>query len=81
MMPAMERTDRVRLRVDGEEVRVWPCARWRDAVTAHDPRLGAALASGRAWIADPRGEPVDPNGTVVAGARIEIRSRSGGEEG
>ncbi|MDX1623471.1 MAG: hypothetical protein R3199_05780 [Gemmatimonadota bacterium] len=76
----MERSARVRLEVNGEEVEVWPCARWSDAVTAWDPGIGSALAAGRAWIADPRGNPVDPDGSVVAGAAIVVHSRPGGRK-
>ena len=62
--------------VDGEPVAVWPWSRWRDAVAAREPRASAALAEGRAWLVDMRGEVVDPDGTVVeGGAVVLLRSR------
>lgn len=54
--------------VDGARVVVPRWARWRDAVTA----AGGSLSGGSAWIADPRGEPVDPDGAVVDGAAIHV---------
>lgn len=61
---------RVRVTVNDVEVRVWPWARWRDAVTAYGSGAGASLSTGRGVLHDETGEPVDPDGHVVAEARI-----------
>jgi hypothetical protein len=62
----------VRLTVNDVEVRVPPWARWRDAVTAYLPEAGASLSTGDGFLADERGEPVDPDGHVVPGAQIRF---------
>ena len=61
---------RLRVTVNGVEIRVWPWARWRDAVTAYDPRAGAALSTGEGMVCDEAGQPVDPDGHVVPESRI-----------
>jgi len=58
--------------VDGAAVPVRPWSTWRDAATAHDPALTGALRKGEAWLADARGEALDPGGAVVPGARIRV---------
>jgi len=71
----------VRLTVNDVEVRVPPWARWRDAVTAYLPAAGASLSTGRGFLADESGDPVDPDGHVVPGARIRFREPlEGGDE-
>lgn len=60
--------------VNDSEVQVWPWARWRDAVTAWRPDAGAALATGGGVLQDGAGQPLDPDGSVVAGARIRYRA-------
>lgn len=60
--------------VDGELVRLWPWSTWRDAVTARDTAFAAALREGDMWIEDAVGEPVDPDGAVIDGASITMRS-------
>lgn len=72
---------RVEVRVNGEAVRVWPWARWRDAVAAWRPRAGVELAHDVAWLSDARGEPLDPDGRVVAGAAIDCHLRTQEPEG
>jgi hypothetical protein len=62
--------------VDGREVRLWPWSTWRDAVTARDLIAAAALRRGEAWLEDARGNAVDPDGAVVDGAAIIVRSLS-----
>ena len=62
--------------VDGGVVRLWPWSTWRDAVTARDPAAAAALRRGAAWLEDARGGAVDPDGAVVDGAAITVRSLS-----
>jgi hypothetical protein len=62
----------VRITVNGVEVRVWPWARWRDAVTAYDPAAGAALTTGAGVVRDGAGEPVDPDGHVVPESHIRF---------
>lgn len=69
---------RVEVKVNDDIVRAPRWARWRDAVTAWRPDAGIALSAGQAWLTDPRGEVVDPDGRVVNGAAIRIRFR--GEE-
>ena len=64
----------VRLTVNDSEVRVRVWARWRDAVIAYDPAAGAALSTGGGWLLDERGQPIDPDGRVVAEARIRFVS-------
>jgi hypothetical protein len=65
--------ERVTVVVDGEAVAVWPWARWRDAVVFHDPGAAGRLRRGEMWLADARGNAVDPDGTVVDGAAITLR--------
>ena len=68
------RSPEIRLTVNDAEVRVHAWARWRDAVTAFDPRAGAALSTGHGWLQDESGQPIDPDGHVVPEARIHFRS-------
>jgi hypothetical protein len=69
----------IRLTVNDAEVRVRAWARWRDAVTAYDPGAGAALATGRGWLHDEAGQPIDPDGHVVPESRIHFHETAGGE--
>ena len=69
---------RVRVTVNGVEIRVWPWARWRDAVTAFDPHAGAALSTGGGVLHDEGGEPVDPDGHVVPESRIHFHEAERG---
>ena len=62
----------VRVTVNGVEVRVWPWARWRDAVTAYDSAAGAALCTGAGVVCDRVGQPVDPDGHVVPESHIRF---------
>jgi hypothetical protein len=64
---------RVTVVVDGEAVALWPWACWRDAVVFRDPGDAGRLRRGEVWLADPRGNPVDPDGAVVDGAAITLR--------
>lgn len=64
----------VRLIVNDTEVRVRAWARWRDAVTAYDPGAGAALSTGGGRLEDAAGQPIDPDGHVVAEACIRFRA-------
>lgn len=68
----------IRLTVNEAEVRVRAWARWRDAVTAYDPEAGAALSTGRGWLHDEAGQPIDPDGHVVPEARIHFHPIRGG---
>lgn len=68
----------VRLRINDAEVRVRAWARWRDAVTAYDPRAGAALSTGRGWLHDEAGQPIDPDGHVVPEASIRFHESARG---
>lgn len=61
--------------VDGVAVRVWSWSTWRDAVTARDPLAASALRHDEAWIEDGAGQAVDPDGAVVDGATIVVRTR------
>jgi len=70
----------VRLTVNDVEVRVSPWARWRDAVTAYLPAAGASLSTGAGFLADETGDPVDPDGHVVAGARIRFHDAAEGDD-
>lgn len=65
---------RVEVTVNGDVVHSPTWARWKDAVTAWRPEIGAAIASGGVRITDPAGEPVDPDGRVVDGASIRVRT-------
>jgi hypothetical protein len=71
----------IRLRVNDVEVQVPPWARWRDAVTAYESRAGASLSTGRGYLADDSGQPLDADGHVVPGARVRFLTAdgSGGE--
>lgn len=69
----------VLLTVNDVEVRVPPWARWRDAVTAYLPEAGASLSTGAGYLADETGDPVDPDGHVVAGARIRFHDAAEGD--
>lgn len=69
---------RLRVTVNGVEVRVWPWARWRDAVTAYSPRAGAALSTGGGVLHDEGGEPVDPDGHVVPESHIHFHEAARG---
>ena len=70
----------VRLTVNDVEVRVPPWARWRDAVTAYLPEAGASLSAGGGFLADETGDPVDPDGHVVEGARIRFHQPPEGDD-
>lgn len=65
---------RVEVTVNDVVVRAPTWARWKDAVTAWRPEVGAAIASGGVRITDPAGEPVDPDGAVVDGASIRVHT-------
>lgn len=65
---------RIRVTVNGVEVRVWPWARWRDAVTAYEPGAGSSLSTGKGVLQDGAGQPLDPDGHVVPRARIRYRA-------
>jgi len=71
----------VRVTVNGTEVRVRTWARWRDAVTRWSGRAGAALSRGEGVVRDPTGQPVDPDGRVVPGARIRFEESAGAGAG
>lgn len=58
-------TDRVVVRVNGERVEVRTWTLWREAVAKWRPEAGLALIEERGVLVDARGEPVDPDGTVV----------------
>lgn len=68
---------RIEVTVNGRSVRVWPWGRWRDAVSLWSQDAGRALARDEGWLADGRGEPLDADGRVVAGASIEYRAARG----
>ena len=70
----------VRVTVNGVEVRVWPWARWRDAVTAYDSAAGAALSTGTGVVRDRAGEPVDPDGHVVPESHIHFHEAARGSD-
>jgi len=72
---------KVRVTVNDVEVRVWPWARWRDAVTAYDPEAGASLSTGVGVVYDEAGEPVDPDGRVVPDAHIRFHEAAKGRVG
>jgi hypothetical protein len=72
---------RVPVTVNGVEIRVWPWARWRDAVTAYDSHAGGALSTGEGVVHDEAGEPVDPDGHVVPGAHIHFHEAVKGRSG
>lgn len=61
---------KIRVRVNDTPVRVWPWARWRDAVTTWSAEAGAALSGGSGIVSDAAGQPVDPDGRVVPEASI-----------
>lgn len=63
---------RVEVTVDGDVVHAPTWARWKDAVTAWRPEVGARIAAGEVRLVDARGEPVDPDGRVVDGAAIHV---------
>lgn len=63
---------RVEVTVNGDVVRAPAWARWKDAVTAWRPEVGATIAGGGARLVDVNGEPVDPDGRVVDGAGIHV---------
>ena len=65
--------DKIRVTINDAAVGVWPWARWRDAVTAWDPAAGSSLSTGQGMLHDDAGQPVDPDGHVVEGARIRFR--------
>lgn len=67
--------------VNDVEVRVWPWARWRDAVTAYESKAGASLSTGVGVLHDEAGEPIDPNGHVVPEARIHFHEAMKGSAG
>ncbi len=66
--------DKVRVTVNEVDVRVWPWARWRDAVTAYEPDAGSSLSTGKGVLHDGAGQPLDPDGHVVPEARIRFRA-------
>ena len=66
--------DKVRVTVNDVAVRVWPWARWRDAVTAYEPDAGSSLTTGQGVLQDGRGQPLDPDGHVVPEAHIRFRA-------
>lgn len=65
--------EKVRVTVNDSEVEVWPWARWRDAVTTWEPDAGSSLSTGQGMLQDDAGQPIDPDGHVVEGARIRFR--------
>jgi len=67
--------------VNDVEVRVWPWARWRDAVTAYESKAGALPSTGAGVLHDEVGEPIDPNGHVVPEARIHFHEAMKGSAG
>ncbi|HET6638021.1 MAG TPA: hypothetical protein VFH82_04470 [Gemmatimonadota bacterium] len=69
---------RIRVTVNDVEVRVWPWARWRDAVTAYEPSAGSSLSTGGGILQDECGEPIDPDGCVVPGSHIRFREAAKG---
>ena len=64
---------KVLVTVNDVAVRVRPWARWRDAVTAYEPAAGSSLSTGEGALYDGAGQPVDPDGHVIEGARIRFR--------
>lgn len=66
--------DKVQVTVNDVAVRVWPWARWRDAVTAYEPDAGSSLSTGEGVLHDGAGQPVDPDGHVVPEAHIRFRA-------
>ena len=59
--------------VNDVPVRVWPWARWRDAVTAWRPAAGASLSAGEGVLQDGAGQPLAPEGHAVDGSEIRFR--------
>lgn len=72
---------RIRVTVNGVEVRVWPWARWRDAATAYASSAGSSLSTGCGVLQDESGEPIDPDGRVVPESRIHFREAAKGGAG
>ena len=66
-------SSRIRVTVNDVEVRVWPWARWRDAVTAYAPSAGSSLSTGGGVLQDENGEPIDPDGRVVPESHVRFR--------
>ncbi len=63
---------RVEVTINGDVVRAPAWARWKDAVTAWRPEIGATIAGGGVRLVDANGEPIDPDGRVVDGAGIQV---------
>ncbi|MFN2421421.1 MAG: hypothetical protein ABR527_08610 [Gemmatimonadota bacterium] len=72
-MESGPKNTRVTVMVDGEAVAVWSWACWRDAVVFRDPSDAGRLSRGEVWLADTRGNLIDPDGNVVDGAAIILR--------
>lgn len=70
--------EKVRVTVNDVPVRVWPWARWRDAVTTYEPDAGSSLSTGEGVLHDGAGQPIDPDGHVVPDARIVYRAATKG---
>lgn len=68
------------VRVNGEAVRLWSWARWKDAVTAWNSAAGNALSKNEGLILDRNGQPVDPDGAVVDGGDIRFVSALSSKE-
>jgi hypothetical protein len=66
--------EKVLVTVNDVTVRVWPWARWRDAVTAYESDAGSSLSTGEGVLHDGAGQPLDPDGRVVPEARIRYRA-------
>jgi len=65
---------KVEVTVNEVAVRVWPWARWRDAVTAYEPQAGSSLSTGQGMLQDGAGQPLDPDGHIVPDAHIRFRT-------
>lgn len=64
---------KVAVRVNGERIEVRPWTRWREAVAKWRPEAGLALVEERGVLVDARGEPVDPDGTIVPDGGVTFR--------
>ncbi|MDX1661674.1 MAG: hypothetical protein R3326_07775 [Gemmatimonadota bacterium] len=71
---------RVEVTANGDVVRAPRWARWKDAVTAWRPDLGARVATGEIRLTDVRGEPVDPDGRVVDGGALQVERKENDTE-
>jgi adenosine deaminase len=70
----MNADDKIRVYVDDAPLDIWPWALVRDALTWHSGELGASQPENPLTVYDGAGYPVDPNGQLVQGARLYLRS-------